>query len=217
MSHTPLLPSSSKAGRSPRNGENGQARPAPPAPGAPGGRRASVYNVPRENPTGHGAEEEAPLTERSPSPARNGCGRYQAAAVRSARAVTWLAPGGSARKRREKGKPGPSAFPAEGGGVRAVVARLPHCSRESGAVWVYRPGGCLPTRPLGQPPRGGSCCPRPPFRCHGLRHFKHPSRPTSVVPALSSSACVWPGVWDFHRELPEESQGDEPGLGRCHG
>lgn len=102
-------------------------------------------------------------------------------------------------KRREKAKPGPSGFPAEGGGVRAALARLPHCSRESGAVVR----GFPPTRPWGSRRGAG----RPAFRARGPHRFGHPPRPAGVVPALSSSACGWPGVWVFHRAARRKPRG----------
>lgn len=102
-------------------------------------------------------------------------------------------------KRREKGKPGPSAFPAEGGGVPAALARLPRGSRESGAA-----GGFPPTRPWGSRRGAG----RPALGSHGHRRFGHPPRPAGVVPALSSSsACGWPGVWVFHRAARTKPRG----------
>lgn len=116
ISHRPLLPSGSEAGRRLRTGENGQARPAPP-PGAPGGERARACNVPRGNPqgdSGAGGPTRGGARCRGGARPRTGPGRepqargrYQAAPVRRARAVTWLTPGGSARnggKRESRGR-----------------------------------------------------------------------------------------------------------------
>lgn len=189
----------------PRRRERASAARSP----AGGSRRKEgqcLQRAPRE-PKGTRGREGGPAGGgqlwRSPSPERSGAGAARSrplpggAGEESAR--RYLVGSRQLRaKRREKGKPGPSAFPAEGGGVRAALARLRHCSRESGAV-----RGCPPARPWG----GRRGARRPAFRSHGPRGLRHPPRPTGVVPALSSSACGWPGVWVFHRAARRKPRG----------
>lgn len=169
------------------------APPPPPPGGLPAeGGRVSVTNVPRGNPAGLGAPAEtgggegegrAGGAELRRSPCPHGTGALAAVTRRRrwgerAPLPGWL----PAAPRETAGKwdsSGPRAFPAEGGGAPAVLARLPRCSRESGAVRGSRPPGAAL-----QPGRwGGSRRPRPALGCPGLRRFKRPSRLSGVVRA----------------------------------
>lgn len=223
MSHPPLLLSGSKADRSLRNGENGQARPAPPPRGAAGGRREGqcYQRAPREpsGTRGTGGNggwggrrprwRRGAVAEPVPARDRGARGRYQAAAVRRARAVTWLAAGGSARNGGKMGQLGAARLPRGGrrgpGGSREASALL---SRERGGEGQPPPGGRPPARPVGRGPPSPSGPPVP-----RALSFQTPIAPVRRCPGLSPRPPA-SGLADFQREQPEESQGGEPGLGR---
>lgn len=194
--------------------ERQQGRPKPPKrrerasgarfpPGASGGRKASLCNVLRGNPTGLGAggRGEAAVAARScsgarprtgPERERHARGRYQAAAVRRARAVTWLVPESSARNggKRQAGAERLSC----GGG------RGPSSSREASGLLLPEQG-CggpsprgLPSSPVvgvvaperERPPQlGAQVPPAPPFRTSIESNSRCPS------PLLLSLCLAW--------------------------
>lgn len=159
ISRTPLLPSL-------RNEENGRACPAlpnppsPPTPGASGWRRDSACNVPRGTPAELGAGRKAhSRTERE----RRARGRYQAAAARRARAVTWLAASSSARnggKTENRGRAASRQKEAGAGqfsrGGGAALARA--------GLWGSAACGAALAHWRGTGPSGLGVLPAPPFQ-----------------------------------------------------
>lgn len=138
MSHTPLLPTGPRPAGASETERAGKRDPLPrrglPAEGGPVLATCPAGTQGDSGPGGRprwrrgAVAEPVPGAEREREP--HARGRYQAAAVRRARAVTWLAPGSSARNGGKRQSRGRAAFlPREVGsgqlsrGFRTALAR----------------------------------------------------------------------------------------------